>query len=217
MGGIGSGNRYRSGTKDTVENCKQLDVSGLHRKGLLNPGCGGSVSWSRGDRSLGSISIEAESGRVILDYRFRYRPSEEWEAVRYPVWLAWTPCNFGGKRPWFIYPGFVSGRYCGRRVGSLYDGGKYFLCRHCYDLTYQSRRDGRKYGPLHKCQKIRRRLGGSANMTMPFPPPPKGMHFKTYMRLWLEHDRAEQQYNRIAFADLEKLQRQISKLDKSSR
>lgn len=212
MGGIGSGKRYRFGAKNTVESCNQLDVNGLHRKGLLNPGCGGTVSWSRGDCSLGSIGIVAESGRVTFVYRYRYRPSEEWEAMRYPVWLVWTPCNFGGERPWFVCPGFVHGRYCGRRVGKLYDGGRYFLCRHCYDLTYQSRRDGRKYGPLYKCQKVRQRLGGSANMMESFPPPPKGMHFKTYMRLRLEHYRAEQQYNKLMLADLEKMRLQLSRM-----
>ncbi len=33
-------------------------------------------------------------------------------------------------------------------------------------------------------QKIRKRLGGSANMMEPFPEKPKGMHHDTYMRLF---------------------------------
>ncbi len=47
------------------------------------------------------------------------------------------------------------------------------------------------YRALHKAQAIRERLGGSANMTEPFPEKPKGMHFDTYMRLWHEHREAE--------------------------
>ena len=35
------------------------------------------------------------------------------------------------------------------------------------------------------------RLGGSANMTKPFPERPKGMHHETYWRLQEEHDEAE--------------------------
>ena len=34
---------------------------------------------------------------------------------------------------------------CGRRVGTLFlsSGGKYFGCRHCYDLSYESRNECR--------------------------------------------------------------------------
>jgi hypothetical protein len=70
---------------------------------------------------------------------------------------------------------------------SLYGPGRYFLYRHCYDLSYQSQRDNVMYRALHKAQSIRERLGGSANMTEPFPEKPKGMHWRTYERLWREH------------------------------
>jgi hypothetical protein len=104
-----------------------------------------------------------------------------------PVPLQWTPCNFGGERSWFICPGAG----CGRRVAVLYGPNRYFLCRHCYDLAYQSQRDNKMYRALHRAQDIRRRLGGSANMMEPFPEKPKGMHWSTYDRLWWEHHEAE--------------------------
>jgi hypothetical protein len=47
------------------------------------------------------------------------------------------------------------------------------------------------YRALHKAQSIRKRLGGSANMTTPFPEKPKGMHWRTYERLFWEHHKAE--------------------------
>ena len=106
-----------------------------------------------------------------------------------PVSLDWTDCNFGGKRPRFVCPGVG----CGRRSAILYGLGKYFLCRHCYDLTYQSQRCNKMYRALHRAQNIRRRLGGSANMMEPFPEKPKGMHWETYERLWWEHHEAEMQ------------------------
>jgi hypothetical protein len=38
---------------------------------------------------------------------------------------------------------------------------------------------------------IRERLDGSANITKPFPEKPKGMHWRTYGRLWWEHEEAD--------------------------
>jgi len=212
MGGVGSGGWYRYGTKQTVEGLKKLDMNRLHRKGLLEPGCRGSVSWSKGENERSSIGFEAEDGWLLLEYRYKRNLSEEWEYVRYPVRLTWTPCNYGGERPWFICPGVVNGYHCGRRVGKLYLRGKYFLCRHCHDLTYKSRNDGQKYRALHKCQRIRRRLDGSANMMEPFPPKPKGMHFDTYLEVWHEHDRADREYTQRMMADLTKLDIQLSRI-----
>jgi hypothetical protein len=50
--------------------------------------------------------------------------------------LVWTPCNFGGSRPWFVCPG----QGCGRRAAILYllEEDDSFLCRLCLDLPYKS-------------------------------------------------------------------------------
>ena len=191
MGGAGSGNWYRFGKKTTTGECHSVDVRYLHREGLLKSGRWFSLRWSRAERETGSIGGVVEGTqtpeRVILTYRHRSGPSGEWEDIREPVFLSWTVCNFGGERPWFICPGAG----CGRRVAILYGPGRYFLCRHCYDLSYQSQRDNKIYRALHRAQDIRRQLGGSANITQPFPEKPKGMHWRTYERLWWEHHEAE--------------------------
>jgi hypothetical protein len=109
MGGIGSGDWYTFNKKTTVEECRSLDVRRLHREGLLKPGRLFSWSWSRAGREVASIGalVEGHDGpeRVVLLFRRRSGPSAEWEDVREPVELAWTLCNFGGERPWFICPG----------------------------------------------------------------------------------------------------------------
>jgi hypothetical protein len=186
-----SGGWYRFDKKTITDECQSIDVRHLHRNGLLKPGRWFSLRWSRADRETGSIRGAVigneKPEEVILTYRHRSDPSGEWEEVREPVFLAWTACNFGGERPWFICPGAG----CGRRVAVLYGPGRYFLCRHCYDLVYQSQRDNAMDRALHKAQFIRKRLGGSTNMTEPFPEKPKGMHRRTYERLWWEYHEAE--------------------------
>jgi hypothetical protein len=186
-----------------------LDVNSLGRRGLLEPGTRGSVSWSKGEDALGFVGFEVKDGSFVLDYRYRRNSSEEWEGVRYPVRLSRTPCNLGGSRPWFVCPGALNGHHCGRRVAKLYDAGKYFLCRHCYGLTYRSRKDGQKYRALYECQRIRRRLGASANMSEPFPPKPKGMHSDTYLKLRREHDRADREHARRTILELRTLFRRV--------
>jgi hypothetical protein len=166
------------------------------------------LAWRRGEREVSSIGLVAEHGRVVLKYRRRRGGlGDEWEDVEQPVYLTWTPCNLGGKRPWFVCPGVVSGRYCDRRVAILYSAGRYFLCRHCYDLTYRSKQASDRLGPLHKARRIRQRLGGSANLMEPFPERPKGMHRSTYHRLWQDCTNAEMKYFRTSGERLEKLTR----------
>jgi hypothetical protein len=61
------------------------------------------------------------------------------------IQLTTTPCHLSGVRYWFICPLSVNRVYCGRRTGTLYlaSGGKYFGCRYCYKLTYESRNEMR--------------------------------------------------------------------------
>src|SRR3989344_4768911 len=51
-----------------------------------------------------------------------------------------TPCNLGGYRYWFICSHEIDGKPCGKRVGVLYMKGHEFACRHCHELTYNSRK-----------------------------------------------------------------------------
>lgn len=58
--------------------------------------------------------------------------------------------NFGGVRFWFACPIDCLHGQCLRRCSKLYlpvDGSS-FGCRHCYELTYASRREAHKYGRL---------------------------------------------------------------------
>ncbi len=205
MGGVGSGNWHRFDKKSTTNECHGLDVRKLHREGLLKPGVCFSYSWSQASRKTASISGFVCQGMVVLSYRHRRGLGSEWQDIKEEVVLEWTPCNFGGGRPWFVCPGIG----CGRKVAILYGPGKYFLCRHCYDLRYESQRNDKKDRALRRAQKIRKRLGGSANIMEPFPEKPKGMHHDTYMRLFWKHREAEREHLAGMREWLDKLEEKI--------
>jgi hypothetical protein len=131
MGGPRSGTWHRLNKKDTVEEHKTLDVRYLQREGWLYPVMLYSLNWTRGGEPSGSIQVKMGHDAITLMYRHK-RYGQNLEEVNQLVYLTWTPTHFGGQRPWFICGN------CGRRVAVLYGAGKYFACRHCYDLTYRS-------------------------------------------------------------------------------
>jgi len=133
-------------------------------------------------------------------------PGSEKEDIAYRVPIDWTACNFGGGRPWFLCPG----RRCGRRSALLYLGGGCFLCRSCQDLSCASQRERNSSVPaLHRCQRIRTKLGGSPNIREPFPDKPKGMHWKTYWRLYEHHEVAWEQYAGALAVEMERMRAQL--------
>jgi len=72
------------------------------------------------------------------------------------------------------------------------------------ELIYESQRENEMTRALRCAQGIRERLRGSTNMTKPFSEKPKGMNWRTYERLWWEHDQAE---TRRAAGGLEEMAR----------
>jgi hypothetical protein len=194
MGGPGSGRWYRwKGTRATLEEVYRLDVRWLHRHGYLD-GRPHWVTWSRGEQQTGSLLLAQRPEGVVLTYRYRVG-SGDWESVRQVVTLDWTPCHYGGTRPWFRCAG------CRRRVAVLCGERKWFLCRHCYELPYGSQQETAEDRHYRKVRKTRDRLGTSHNLTEPVWPwnKPKGMHWRTWERLRAQ----EEQAHRLVLADLE--------------
>jgi len=178
MGGSGSG--YRWDKKDTTESQHRVDIRYLRQNGFLRSGCTGTLTWTNSGEETGSIRFQVINGFINLNYRIR-EYGDQWEDIKEPVELTWTPCNFGGKRPWFICPA----KGCGRRVAVIYGAGRYFACRHCYNLTYASQQESIYERASRKSRKIIKRLGGEP-FDNPYPKKPKHMHWKTYNRLIAE-------------------------------
>ncbi len=176
MGGYGSG---RPGWKSKVEDCRSLDVNRLHREGCLASGYSGGWQWTRDGERVANISMHSTGQTLTLAFRVQQNGGD-WQSIQQPIPLAFTPCRFGGLRPWFICPGIVSGKRCERRVAKLHAGGAYFLCRHCYQLGYASQSEREFDRLLRRANKRRTALGGGPGTGSMIALKPKGMHWKTY-------------------------------------
>jgi hypothetical protein len=174
--------RYAGRGKTTVESCRSIDVLDWHRRGYLGSPRWFSWAWTRDGKRVASINVEAQRQSVTLKYRSRSY-GEDWSDVEQRIALVWTPCRLGGERPWFTCSVASNGVYCGRRVIKLYGVGRLFACRHCYRLAYTSQSEGVLDRANRRASKIRRRLGGDAGPSEPFPEKPKGMWQRKYERL----------------------------------
>lgn len=179
MGGFNSGNH---GGKRCTADMRALDVRKVQREGLLRPGHSFGWSWTRGGETIASINIKVDTDRVTLNYRQR-DSGGEWQAMDYPVRLAWTACHYGGQRAWWLCPAVG----CGRRVAVLY-GGSVFACRHCQKLAYKSQRETPDDRTIRRADKLRDRLGWEAGILNGAGGKPKGMHWQTFWRMQASHD-----------------------------
>ena len=140
--------RYYWSSKTESDGLKKIQNWWLKKHGYLSDwGSSGSIKWTN------SFSMDESSLRIItlvhsqdIYLRIYYIQTDEdgnKQDFDYKIPLTTTDCYFGGHRYWFICPWYANGAYCGRRVGTLYKGGKYFACRHCYDLSYVSKNQTR--------------------------------------------------------------------------
>lgn len=176
MGGRGSGRTSSYGfTVDKCEDYLSIDLAWLQRQNSLKHGNSGTITWSRRGQERGSIRYRTEADGLRLIYRAS-KGGQEWRDVNELIPFAWTNANFNGRRRWFVCLS------CSRRCRIIY-GGTHYRCRKCHQLKYESQYEpifGRATEQRHK---LRKRLGYIGSLDDPFPPKPKGMHWKTYRRL----------------------------------
>lgn len=141
MGGYGSG---RPGSRPVAEHSLALPIKRFRRDiaalvEQTKPGCTASTHdrlvWTSGARyevaSAGyQLYYYGWAGALTLHLSYSHNK----EPVHDVIGIEATPCHFGGVRYWFWCR-------CGRRVGVLYAPGKYWRCRRCYNITYQSSND----------------------------------------------------------------------------
>lgn len=127
-------------------------------------------------------AVADECLRLWLNYKSRSN-GDEWQEMKYPVYLSWTPCNYGGQRAWWLCPAVG----CRRRVAVLY-GGSVYACRHCHRLAYRTQRENAGDRAGSKADKLRDRLGWEAGILNGNGGKPKAMHWQTFDRLEALHD-----------------------------
>ena len=120
---------------------------------------------------------------IRMNYFFRGKP------YAYDVGITTSSCHYGNYRYWFICP------HCGKRVGVLYCAGLY-VCRHCIGANYQTQLEQ----PLERVRRKKYKVGKklywwSGEIGKSFPMKPKGMHQKTFDRIWTEFKALEKQEN----------------------
>jgi len=121
-----------------------ISIFSLKKHGYLNVYKKGVFTWE--DKYSGKtcnfgvvVNITDQEQYMRLLYGLTDMNGET-ESFDYKVRLTTTECTYGGKRYWFVCPL----RNCGKRIGTLYLGNKYFGCRHCYNITY-SRNENRRH------------------------------------------------------------------------
>ena len=176
MGGYGSGGHNSTGRRTTA-GMLALSVSVVKRDGLLRPGAGGTITWSRDGEPFATVGIRTANDTLTLTYTASGTDCTD------HVNVTWHDCHFGGQRPYFRCPG------CYARAGILY--GPRFRCRRCHNLAYPSQRQSAYDRAIIKAGRIRESMGGHAGMAYPFPDRPRYMHRRTYERLKDEAYRCE--------------------------
>lgn len=140
MGGYGSG---PSGNKTVVEDCLVLSIGDLRRN--LYPGGNDTLSWLSGSgKKIASIGVMAQFLDRNVQVYYTKITSGGKQDIEEKIGLTRTCLFNGGMCYWFVCPS------CHKRAGKLYmpPRGIYFRCRKCYNLTYQSCKDSRKYDKL---------------------------------------------------------------------
>jgi hypothetical protein len=148
--------RYYWSKKEEADDLKKVETWWLKKHGYLvselyckSGGIEWTYGWSGDKHSIGISTctsyIDGRKPHIEFNYTQTENSTGEKKEFRYQVPLVSTPCHYGGERWWFMCPLSKNGVPCGRRVGVLYKSGDYFGCRHCYELTYESRNKNHRY------------------------------------------------------------------------
>jgi len=184
----------------TTDDALDLDVRLLRRAGDLGGDHKVVVRWTRGE-SVNIVGVTVLGGEAALVF---YR-DERGEATTERIGIEWTFCNFGGERPWWTCA------HCGRRCAIVYAAGAGpFMCRLCANLTYTTAASDAYTRANYRIKKRRERLGWERGA--PSPSKPKGMHWRTWDRLFDEFLVADRMESAALGTWMECMHREIGRI-----
>ena len=152
-----------------VEACPRLDIRRLNRSGMrfgLQ-----FLSYTSG----ASLSFVGRSEALKLSYLSSGIPTQ------YEISVVTTRMHFGGHREWLVCP------RCRKRFAILYIVDRYFACRRCNGLFYQTNHEHRGGRNLIKAERLWKRAGHEFSGEGRKPP---YMQWTTYNRLMERADEA---------------------------
>lgn len=218
MGGSGSGRR---GWRATVEGCRSLKldvnaVTRLVRNKLREVPEGtklqaGPIVWSwttQGEaepwaRVLVTLRLDHWRGEARLQFDVDHwsRPTGPQDQT---VQMETTPCQFGGRRWWWLCPATW------QRCLTLYlpNGGTRFLSRGpgAYRLAYASQNGSAMDRSHARLARLREKMGGDyAYADDPPPCRPKWMRRRTYARLVAEWEAQMERHDEIWMEGAERI------------
>ena len=175
MGGLGSGRLGGVGgrLRDTLEESPRLDARLLRSWGFFgkHDRLHGSLTWSDRESCIGFAEVETSPpwDKIIVEYLHDRGegPSHHRVHVRY------TPCRFGGQRPWFECP------ECRRRCLVLVLHESRLACRLCLHIPYAVQSLGYRARILRRLHEL--------EDSLPYGLRPKGMRTRTYERFRAEY------------------------------
>jgi hypothetical protein len=181
---LGRSHFCQRGGRHRCEDCPAIDVRNpRHRELIDQPGGRISWRWHRGGKPLCYIDMVFNTDHVLLtDATDQRRPNAAM------ISLTRTPCHYSGTRAWFECPS------CCRRCAKLYYYEGRFNCRKCHGLGYRSQLEAKVERPRLIAHRIRRSLGASLSLAIPFPAKPPKMHWQTYYRIRAKAERFEARY-----------------------
>ncbi len=126
--------------KRMVEECWDLDMKWLKDRIDFTKKDWASISMksSWGRKFIAIITYEPRDP-LVIHYHWYNAKSEINEVLSCRLQWEATPCNYGGFRYWFLCPSCFSRR----RILYMPYGAKYFSCRICYNLCYESQQESK--------------------------------------------------------------------------